>query len=74
VLLTDQDRRGTEAIAGEHASYARALGQPKYGQVAAIGFANASLSDADFNTGNRVNSVVRRNMQINGHGGSQLKR
>jgi hypothetical protein len=58
VRLAYEHRRSTEPIAREHATDTGAFTEAKDGQIAAIGFTDASLSDADFNTGNRVNSVV----------------
>ncbi|KAG1525397.1 hypothetical protein G6F50_018457 [Rhizopus delemar] len=65
--LADLHGRGAEAVAREHAGYARAFGQAEDGQVAPVGFADAGLGDADFNAGNRKNSGRGGELQINGH-------
>jgi hypothetical protein len=58
-----------EPVAREDPRDRSALVQQQDGQVASAGFADAGLGRADADAGNRVDGVLRRDVQVDGHGG-----
>ncbi len=69
VGLADLDRRGAEAVQGEHAGDGGAVGDAHHQQVLAVGLLDAGLGKADLDAGDRFQVGGDRQGGIHGHGG-----
>ena len=69
MIFGDGNRRGTKAIAREHACNPCALRQGDQQEILAIGLAYAGREGAKLNTIDRTELFSGRGSEIDGHGG-----
>jgi hypothetical protein len=67
VLLRENDRRGAEAVAREHARRLRAGRKAHHQQVLATGLLDACHRHAQIDTGDLVQGAGFRRRQVHGH-------